>query len=252
MLVLSRRPHETIVFPNVGITVTVVRVQGEVVRLGIDAPPDVAILRKELLGDGQAVLPAVPRLSEHALCNRLNKIGLSLHIAQRQLEQGLRAEASQALNLALEALESLDRENAAQLPGGKTLRPREAIHTLVVEDDANERELLAGLLRMNGCHCATAEDGEAALNYLARHPRPDFVLLDMRLPRCDGPQTLRRLRQDGRNNGLKVFAVTGSSPEEVDLAAGPGGVDAWFRKPLNPRTLWDAMNRAMTSPAGSN
>jgi carbon storage regulator CsrA len=49
MLVLSRRLGETIAFPGLGITVQVVAVRGGVVRLGVQAPPDVSIMRHELL-----------------------------------------------------------------------------------------------------------------------------------------------------------------------------------------------------------
>ena len=49
MLVLSRRPHEKIVIPGLGITVHVVSINGNVVRLGVEAPPDVKILREELV-----------------------------------------------------------------------------------------------------------------------------------------------------------------------------------------------------------
>jgi carbon storage regulator CsrA len=49
VLVLSRRTSERIVLPDLNITVTVVSVTGGVVRLGIEAPPDVQVLREELL-----------------------------------------------------------------------------------------------------------------------------------------------------------------------------------------------------------
>jgi carbon storage regulator CsrA len=50
MLVLSRRLHEKIVFPGLNITVQVLSTASGVVRLGIEAPPDVAVLREELVG----------------------------------------------------------------------------------------------------------------------------------------------------------------------------------------------------------
>ena len=54
MLVLSRRPDEKIFFPGINITVQVVEVRGGRVRLGIEAPPEVTILREELRGgEGQ-------------------------------------------------------------------------------------------------------------------------------------------------------------------------------------------------------
>lgn len=49
MLVLSRRTHETISFPELGITVKVVKVKGKTVSIGIDAPDQIQILRGELV-----------------------------------------------------------------------------------------------------------------------------------------------------------------------------------------------------------
>ena len=51
----------------------------------------------------------------------------------------------------------------------------------------------------------------------------------MGLPRVDGPTAVREIRRNPAYAGLKIFAVTGRSPEEFDLERGPGGIDAWFQ-----------------------
>jgi CheY-like chemotaxis protein len=114
---------------------------------------------------------------------------------------------------------------------------RVELQALLVEDDSNERELLAGLLRMSGYNVVTARDGLDALEYLNTHNRPDVVLLDMRMPRCDGPTTIERIRANPNTADLRVFAVSGTSPSELGISTGAGGVDGWFAKPLNPETL---------------
>jgi carbon storage regulator CsrA len=60
MLVLTRRPTEKVLLPAVGLTIQVVAVKPGVVRLGIDAPPAVAILREELVGRPVDPKPACP------------------------------------------------------------------------------------------------------------------------------------------------------------------------------------------------
>ena len=61
MLLLSRRPGEAIVFPTLGITVRILAVRGNAVRLDIEAPPDVPITREELLKAAAApLLPSSP------------------------------------------------------------------------------------------------------------------------------------------------------------------------------------------------
>ena len=49
MLVLSRRSQQQIVFPNLGITLQILQVRGQIVKVGIEAPPEIAILRQETL-----------------------------------------------------------------------------------------------------------------------------------------------------------------------------------------------------------
>lgn len=232
MLVLSRRPDEKILFPNLGVTIQVLRVQGNVVRLGIDAPPELRILREEL-----QEVPAgkAKKVTEHSLRNQQNKAQLHAQLIQRQLELGKLEEPNHGLNNLLENLQRMDDELAPPAPAQPVCR------TLVVDDDSNERELLAGLLAMNGCHCEMAEDGEAALGYLAARERPDFVLLDMFMPRCDGRETLRHIRSNPKLEGLKVFAISGASADEMGVATGKDGADEWFRKPLDPRKLWSRM-----------
>ena len=58
MLVLSRRVNEKIIIPGLGIVIEVVAVKGQAVRIGVEAPPDVHILREELLESVPAVLAA--------------------------------------------------------------------------------------------------------------------------------------------------------------------------------------------------
>src|SRR5262249_53908914 len=116
---------------------------------------------------------------------------------------------------------------------------------LLVEDDANQRELLAGFLRMSGIDVATAGDGCAALDYLHSHPCPDLVLLDMGLPRCDGPTAVRLIRSEAAYRDLKIFAVTGASPDELGVETGPAGINRWFRKPLDPTALLQELRQEM-------
>jgi CheY-like chemotaxis protein len=92
---------------------------------------------------------------------------------------------------------------------------------------------------------ANASDGHEALNYLSTHEPPDAVLLDMRLPRCDGPTTVAAIRGNPTYSRLKIFAVSGAKPEDVNVPIGPAGVDGWFTKPLSPARLVDTLALAV-------
>ena len=82
---------------------------------------------------------------------------------------------------------------------------------LVVEDDDNERELLAGCLRVSGFDVETAADGLQAMVRLTEKA-PDVVLLDIHMPRFDGRKTISAIRNNPDYRGLKLFAVSGTRP----------------------------------------
>jgi carbon storage regulator CsrA len=255
MLVLSRRTNEKIVFPGLDISVQLLSIQGNVARIGIEAPPDVKVLRDELAKNLPPGAIHDPRrtLSAHALRNMLNKVSLSLSVFQQQWQRGLTDAANATLEKVFATLETLGRDPSALMEAKPAAPPVPSrFRTLVVEDDSNERELLAGLLSMNGCDCETAADGLDALEYLSSHQRPDLVLLDLRMPRCDGPRMLAEIRNNPQYQGLKVFAISGTSPEEVGVPKGPAGVDAWFPKPLNARKLCQAIKESMGVTSSSN
>lgn len=234
MLVLSRSLRERIVFPHLNVAIEVVAVRGNRVRLGIEAPPEIQVLREELARDPAVGADAreLPRGTSHAARNRLNAVALALCLLEKQLQAGRTADMEATLRTALRDLEELDRKLAGPEPAAEA--GSEGRRALLVEDDANERELLAGILRLSGFQVATAPDGSEALEYLATFRRPDVVLLDMGLPRCDGPTTVASIRQNPALAGLRVVAVTGRTFADLNVPLGPHGVDAWFTKPINP------------------
>ncbi len=88
-------------------------------------------------------------------------------------------------------------------PQALPAKTRRAWKALLVEDNANKSNLLAGYLRMTGFEVDTAGDGADALDYLRSHDRPDVVLLDMLMPRCDGPTTIGRIAAIPLSKGSK-------------------------------------------------
>ncbi len=252
MLVLSRREGEKLVFPNLGITLEVVRVRGSAVRLGIDAPSDVSVWRGELCAARglQPLAVTEPKLSSarkltHAIRNRLHAATLGLHLYRKQMDQGLIEEADRTWRKILEEFVALEAEAAPRPETPAASPPSGVRRTLIVEDDANECELLAGFLRVSGFDVATSGDGAAALDYLNSHELPDVILLDMIMPNVDGRTTIGAIRQNPGLAGLKVFAISGTSPSVFDVPTGPKGVDRWFPKPINPEELVREMTREL-------
>jgi carbon storage regulator CsrA len=246
MLVLSRRQGQRILFPNLGISVQVLPGNSSTVKLGIEAPPDVRILREELrdTGPAQTCRTLAEKQARHEIGGRLNTLAMALHVVEKQMKAGLTADAERTLHEAQEALERLPATMAS--PPDPDPGPP-SIAALLVEDNPNEEALLSSYLRLSGLRVQTVHDGYEALEFLAGHPLPDFLLLDMRLPRFDGPATVAAVRQNPAFRGLRIFAVTGCTPDEFDLPTGGTGVDAWFRKPLNPRRIVEAMSAAVVN-----
>jgi carbon storage regulator CsrA len=264
VLVLSRRPHEKIVFPGIRASVQILGIKPGAVRLGIDAPPEVKVLREELAQDAVGETLAGLQHLETRLRNRVvalqrlleKRLGIAekgLTLLRGQLPGGLDRDVLATLDelqgelhllqerLRNEAANALRRE-------ARTAPKRKA---LLVEDNPQERELMALFLRSEGLDVDTAPDGCDALDYLQARDRPDVVLLDMGLPRVDGPTTVREIRRNPACAGLKIFAVSGRSAEDCKLPIGPAGVDGWFQKPVDPMTIVHDLKRVFEhSPGG--
>lgn len=258
MLVLSRRPGQKVLFPSLGIEVEVLHTRGSVARLGIVAPEEVAVVRDEVFSGTKTAPPsaASPRAAasplsdgpsdatRHEWNNKLNHLMLRLQLLQRQLELGQANNPEQQLNELFAGLAELEK-STADAKAHKT-PPR----VLLIEDQANERELLATCLRLGGVDVATAGNGREAFDWLHEHDLPDLILLDMHMPEVDGPAFLKSIRDDIRLHDLRVFAVSGSSRSEFDQHPLP--LDGWFSKPVRIDALLQAVRadqNPVTTPA---
>jgi carbon storage regulator CsrA len=252
MLVLSRETDEKIVFPNLGITVEVVKINGKRVRLGIDAPANVRVLRGELVNDSQVISGPEAIMSmksglNHEQRNYLNTAQLAFHLLQKQLEANSVEAALNTLRLGLRALDCLDASSGqTKHPIQKNDAARKP-SALLVEDDATECDLLAGVLEMSGIDVLKASDGVQAMIQLAHCEVPDFVLLDMHMPNMDGKRTVQCIRENPEYTDVQVFAVTGKSASEVGIEVGPSTINRWFQKPVEPTELISAIREQFES-----
>ncbi|QAT17428.1 DNA-binding response regulator [Candidatus Velamenicoccus archaeovorus] len=109
-------------------------------------------------------------------------------------------------------------------------------HILIVEDDKNISKLVRYNLEKAGYDCLTAFSGEEALSVL-RQSAVDLIVLDVMLPRMDGFEVCRALKQDDRLKGIAVIMLTAKG-EEVDRIVGLElGADDYIVKPFSPREL---------------
>jgi two-component system NtrC family response regulator len=101
---------------------------------------------------------------------------------------------------------------------------------LIVDDDASQRSQLAGFLRDLGAEVAEAADGREALDLLPRIG-PDVVITDLRMPKMDGRELLREIRQI--NPEIGVIVVTAYGTVEDAVACLKNGASDYLMKPLD-------------------
>lgn len=103
---------------------------------------------------------------------------------------------------------------------------------LVVEDNVDAAETLADLLRLWRYQVAVVYDGQAAVEAAPRF-RPDAVLLDIGLPRMNGYEVARWLRQRADLGGVLLIAVTGYGQESDRARGREAGFDHHLVKPVD-------------------
>lgn len=103
---------------------------------------------------------------------------------------------------------------------------------LVVDDSVDSADSLALLLRMLGHTTMAAHDGEAALQAMTAF-HPEIVLLDIGLPRLNGYEVARRLREMPGGKSLLLIALTGYGQDEDRRRSVEAGFDYHLTKPLD-------------------
>ena len=176
--------------------------------------------------------------------------GLGPALARRIIEAmdgAIRADsnAGEGVTVTFElTVEQLVRRADEAFAGGEEVRAR-GVHVLVVDDNATNRMVAEGLCEMFGCTSECAEDGEMAVE-AARSGRFDLILMDIKMPRMDGMEATRAIRQlPGKTGQAPIIALTANAdPEDVKAYLACGMVSV-VEKPIKPERLLDAMNAAL-------
>ena len=113
---------------------------------------------------------------------------------------------------------------------------------LVVDDNTDSAESLSMLLELMGHEVRTAHDGEQAL-VQADAFRPDLVLMDIGMPRLDGYEAARRMRQEPWSAETVLVALTGWGQDEDKRRSEAAGFNHHLIKPVDPTALEALLNR---------
>ena len=107
---------------------------------------------------------------------------------------------------------------------------------LVADDNRDAASSLTLMLQLMGHEVFTAFDGLEALE-LAESCRPDALLLDIGMPRVNGFDVARRVREEVWGRGIMIVAITGWGAEQDRQRSHESGFDFHIVKPANPMTL---------------
>ncbi|UCG87131.1 MAG: response regulator [Gemmatimonadota bacterium] len=126
------------------------------------------------------------------------------------------------------------------------------VTVLVVDDEPNVRDYLAQILRDAGFKVKTASDGDKALAMIRTQP-PDFISLDLVMPRKSGHKLLYELRKDKKLSRIPFVVVTAHATDELGrddledimqnrIISGPG---TYLEKPVRPLDYVRCVQRAV-------
>jgi carbon storage regulator len=276
LLILGRRINQSIVFPNCGITVRVLDVNGRVAKIGIEAPQSVEIMRGELvtsargrgaesasgfeysLATEQLDAPD-PDLPVMQFAQRLAEIRAGLHLFQQRRAAGDESGADQVFGDLLNELALLDTDS---LRSQRSADPRLAtkntefvsektslygvgrqadapIHVLVVNEPENQSGFHLPVGTFHGCQMCTVNNRETALQSIAGNERFDFIVCNGSPMAFDELELVRTIRSDRRMESTKVFvtSVSQNAKEHLELSRSYR-IDGWLARPLLPHDLW--------------
>lgn len=128
------------------------------------------------------------------------------------------------------------------------------LEILLVEDNPQDAELTIRALKKHhlGSHLVHVEDGQAALDFLFgagayegrdAHHQPKVVLLDLKLPKVDGIEILRRIRADERTKLLPVVVLTSSREDRDMIESYRLGANSYIVKPVEFEAFSEAVSK---------
>ncbi|MDP6505128.1 MAG: response regulator, partial [Planctomycetota bacterium] len=118
----------------------------------------------------------------------------------------------------------------------QTLTENAAGRVMVVDDEERHRAFLRDLLEARDHHVTEAFDGVNALEIIERN-RPDVILLDVKMPRMNGFDVCKKLKEDSTTAPIPVLLVSALSDRENRLKGIQCGANDFLKKPVDPRDV---------------
>ena len=134
---------------------------------------------------------------------------------------------------------SRDMASLLDEPGGVEIHDQRPL-ALVVDDSITVRRVTQRLLERNGMRVLTAKDGMDAITVLQEH-HPHVVLLDIEMPRMDGYEFAKHIRNDDRFKDMPIVMITSRTSEKHRARAIELGVNDYLGKPYQENQLLEAI-----------
>ncbi|MCI0518485.1 MAG: response regulator, partial [Woeseiaceae bacterium] len=115
---------------------------------------------------------------------------------------------------------------------------------LVVDDSITVRRVMERFLQRNGMRVVTAKDGLDAISVLSDN-KPDIILLDIEMPRMDGYEFAKHVRNDERVSDVPIIMITSRAGDKHRARAIEIGVNDYLGKPYQDARLLDAIQRLL-------
>jgi|WetSurMetagenome_2_1015567.scaffolds.fasta_scaffold188254_3 two-component system, cell cycle response regulator DivK len=117
---------------------------------------------------------------------------------------------------------------------------------LLVDDSADARQMYATYFVAVGCQTDEACDGFVAFDHALKH-RPDAIVMDLRMPRLDGWEAVRLLKNRAQTREIPIVALTGDEDVEHLKLARNAGCDAVLLKPCPPEEVHATVLRLLAA-----
>jgi len=116
---------------------------------------------------------------------------------------------------------------------------------LVVDDSKAVRKIVRNMLNNVSCEVFEAEDGEKALDLIYEHGYFDLILLDWNMPKIDGYEFLRTVKENPDWKGIKIIMITSKNDQESVIEALKAGADEYLMKPFDQKMLLTKIEMVM-------
>jgi len=118
---------------------------------------------------------------------------------------------------------------------------------LIIDDEADIRDILSYNLKKEGFNVYSAENGSSGME-LAKRYNPDLILLDVMMPEMDGIEVCENLKSDTATKNILICFLTARSEDYSQIAGFEAGGDDYVSKPVKPKVLLSRIKAILRRP----